>query len=179
MYADRAKQLKLLRISYSRLIVAIALLAFAALAATASPAQSIVHADREPLTTLVKFDDRAYDVRHADWVSMTPLSSSTVKKISFGRQAVVQVNTTSSGTYSSDSLASPYVRYPGISAVRPVPPEGAVEVDVADLSRSSNGMSVYLLDRDRSGVHSLMLLFDDGVRSCRAEGSFVSCYRTR
>ena len=37
-----------------------------------------------------------------------------VKKIGFGQRTIVAIVTTPSGTYSSDAITSPYVRYPGI-----------------------------------------------------------------
>ena len=48
---------------------------------------------------------------------MQPQSSVEIKKIGYGEVSYVTVSTTPSGTYSSDSLASPYVRYPGIRVV--------------------------------------------------------------
>lgn len=54
------------------------------------------------------------------WVSTEVVSRNTVKKIGYGRQSVVSVYTTPTGTYSSDGLRSPYVQYPGIErAERP------------------------------------------------------------
>ena len=50
----------------------------------------------------------------ADGVSTEPLKAQTVSKIGFGQRTYVSVVTTSTGTYSTDGLASPYVRYPGI-----------------------------------------------------------------
>src|SRR4051794_30504324 len=40
--------------------------------------------------------------------------SKTITKISYGHRSYVEVVTTPSGTYSSDALTSPNVRYPGI-----------------------------------------------------------------
>jgi hypothetical protein len=47
-------------------------------------------------------------------VEMDILSSLTVRKIGYGKTSFVEVTTTASGTYSSDGLASPHVRYPGL-----------------------------------------------------------------
>ncbi len=41
-------------------------------------------------------------------------SASTITKISAGHKSIVSIVTTPSGTYSSDALLSPNVRYPGI-----------------------------------------------------------------
>jgi len=40
--------------------------------------------------------------------------TSTISKIVHGHRSFVTVITTASGTYSSDGLASPYIKYPGI-----------------------------------------------------------------
>ncbi|HEY4201112.1 MAG TPA: hypothetical protein VGM83_11165 [Devosiaceae bacterium] len=69
---------------------------------------------------LVKFDDfyvtnhRLYGVNTEDSVSTVPQQTSTVRKIEFGRTSFVDITTTSSGTYSSDAMFSPNVRYPGV-----------------------------------------------------------------
>jgi hypothetical protein len=42
-----------------------------------------------------------------------------VRKIGYGRTEFVDIVTTPTGTYSSDALSSPYVRYPGIHANAP------------------------------------------------------------
>ncbi len=63
---------------------------------------------------LVKFDDREYEVSYADWVSTDPLSTAMVKKIEAGKVSYVSITTTATGTYSTDSLTSKHVLYPGI-----------------------------------------------------------------
>ena len=67
-------------------------------------------------TSLAKFDGRYYAIATEPSVSLDPLSSVTVRKIAYGRTTFVTVTTTSSGTYSSDGLVSPHVRYPGVHA---------------------------------------------------------------
>lgn len=47
-------------------------------------------------------------------VSTTVTKTAVVAKISYGHREWVSIVTTPSGTYSSDALTSPYVRYPGI-----------------------------------------------------------------
>ena len=42
----------------------------------------------------------------------------TVRKIGYGRTEFVDIVTTPTGTYSSDAIVSPYVRYPGIHDTR-------------------------------------------------------------
>lgn len=68
-----------------------------------------------------KFDPkslRKYDVTLDDDVVSTEVTHrALVSKIGFGRRSVVSIVTTPSGTYSSDALVSPYVRYPGIDVV--------------------------------------------------------------
>ncbi|MDR3475308.1 MAG: hypothetical protein P4M09_26970 [Devosia sp.] len=65
-------------------------------------------------TDLLKLDGRYYGVETAPGISFEPQSTSVVRKIGYGETRFVSVATTSSGTYSTDGLASPYVRYPGM-----------------------------------------------------------------
>lgn len=64
--------------------------------------------------SLVKFEGRDYAVTYSEDVSMDVESRSTIRKIAYGRTSFVEVTTTSSGTYSSEALFSPHVRYPGV-----------------------------------------------------------------
>lgn len=57
---------------------------------------------------------RKYDIKLADSVSTDVQRTTTITKYGFGKKSVVSIITTPTGTYSSDALASPYVRYPGI-----------------------------------------------------------------
>jgi hypothetical protein len=57
---------------------------------------------------------RKFDIEIADTVSTEPLRTQYVRKIAGGRVSAVSIVTTSSGTYSSDGIASPHVLYPGI-----------------------------------------------------------------
>jgi hypothetical protein len=57
---------------------------------------------------------RKFDISVDDSVSTKVQRSDTVQKIGFGKRTIVSIVTTPSGTYSSDAIASPYVRYPGI-----------------------------------------------------------------
>lgn len=65
-------------------------------------------------------------------VDLHPYQSSSVTKIEFGRMKTVRIITTTTGVYSSDALASPYVNYPGIERI-------AIPVQV-----NSNGSITYL-----------------------------------
>ncbi len=58
-----------------------------------------------------------YDVVFDDTISTETKASGTVKKIGYGYKTLVSIVTTPSGTYSSDALTSPNVRYPGIEVV--------------------------------------------------------------
>ena len=69
-------------------------------------------------TTLRKFDGRYFAIGTEPSVSLEPLSSATVRKIGYGWTTFVNVVTTSSGTYSTDGLISPHVRYPGVYTER-------------------------------------------------------------
>ena len=70
---------------------------------------------------LVKFEDRDYRVENEDWVATDPTSTVKVKKIEGGRVSFVTITTTATGTYSTDSMFSNHIQYPGISVeqVRP------------------------------------------------------------
>ena len=67
---------------------------------------------RRPLVAsdFVKPDEFIYE----PWVSTDVVSQRTVRKIAYGRTTFVDIATTPTGTYSSDGLASPHFRYPGI-----------------------------------------------------------------
>lgn len=81
-----------------------------------------VLADEMPLgfdtDNLVRFEDNAYEVSYADWVSTDPVSTATVTKIEGGRVTQVIITTTATGTYSTDGLTSRHVLYPGIDVTR-------------------------------------------------------------
>ena len=61
---------------------------------------------------------RKYEVVIDDTVSTDIVRKRTVSKIGYGRKSTVTVVTTPSGTYSTDGLLSPHVRYPGIETKR-------------------------------------------------------------
>jgi hypothetical protein len=83
-------------------------------------------ADEQPLRALLSTADELMpapfdvaglvkpDVTLEPSVWTEVLHSSTVRKIGYGRTTFVTIAETASGTYSSDGLASPHVRYPGI-----------------------------------------------------------------
>src|SRR5690349_17723960 len=57
---------------------------------------------------------RHYKISFDDSVSTEVSRTQVVKKIAGGRKSDVTIVTTPSGTYSTDGLLSPNVRYPGI-----------------------------------------------------------------
>jgi hypothetical protein len=67
---------------------------------------------------LLRVDGKYYGVASTPDVSLTPLSSTVVRKIGYGQTTFVTIATTSSGTYSTDGLTSPNIRYPGIFTER-------------------------------------------------------------
>lgn len=83
-------------------------------------------ADDEPMRTLVEaiegpaatvIDGSAFvkpDWTVEPWVSSEAIEERVIRKIAFGRTEFVTVMTTATGTYSTDSLDSANVRYPGI-----------------------------------------------------------------
>jgi hypothetical protein len=76
-------------------------------------------ADESPVgidpASLVRFEDRDYNVDYDDWVATDPLSTVRVKKVEAGRVSYVTITTTATGTYSTDAMFSRHVQYPGIS----------------------------------------------------------------
>jgi hypothetical protein len=58
---------------------------------------------------------RKFDITFDSSVSKEIKSTTTIKKIGYGKPTTVTITTTASGTYSSDAIASPYVRYPGVA----------------------------------------------------------------
>jgi hypothetical protein len=87
-------------------------------AAFASEPQSHLLETAKDLFPAPKFDPkslRKYDIDLNENVVSTEVTHrALVSKIGFGKRTIVSVVTTSTGTYSSDALVSPYVRYPGI-----------------------------------------------------------------
>ena len=57
---------------------------------------------------------KKFDITYDSSVSTKVQHTDVVGKIGFGRRSSVAIVTTPSGTYSSDALVSPNVRYPGI-----------------------------------------------------------------
>lgn len=137
------------KIPLSRLKVGLAVgfLLVALIAAGTSYADGQFGSGPAPLSTLVKFGDREYELTTADWVSLDPISSSTVRKIGYGRITEVSIATTSTGTYSSDGMVSPHVRYPGIT-VRAVPLDESAE----PIWKPIGGARIYTLGSIPSAV---------------------------
>jgi hypothetical protein len=83
-------------------------------------------ANEEPAKTLLKTADELMPEKLVasmfvkpewtvePWVSEEVQSETTIKKIGYGRTTYVSIVTTPTGTYSSDGLASPHIKYPGI-----------------------------------------------------------------
>jgi len=61
---------------------------------------------------------KKFNVDIADSVSTKPERTQVISKIGFGERSMVSIVTTATGTYSSDAILSPYVRYPGIDVER-------------------------------------------------------------
>lgn len=125
-------------------------------------------ADEEPLKTalstqtqlfppafntdnIVKFNDAEYLMGVEASVSLDPLSTGVVRKIGYGKTEFVTISTTSSGVYSSDGLASPHFRYPGIHMKR--------------LKAADANSVVIILPREGA----------TGAQDCLHGGSFVIC----
>ncbi len=79
---------------------------------------------------------RKYDVVIDDTISADIVRKATVSKIGHGRKSTVTIVTTPSGTYSTDGLLSPHVRYPGIEVK---PKDGASQFSFRYAQRTANG----------------------------------------
>ncbi len=74
---------------------------------------------------LLKIENKEYKIEYDNSISMQPTGQISVRKIAYGKESTVNIITTSSGTYSSDSLTSRNVRYQGIfvQEIRKDPPK--------------------------------------------------------
>jgi hypothetical protein len=81
-----------------------------------------------------------YDITFDDSVSGDVVSTRHVKKIAGGRTVDVTITTTPSGTYSTDGLLSPHVKYPGVDK-KLKPWAGPSSSYWYRSSRSANGSS--------------------------------------
>src|SRR5690606_7541371 len=106
-------------------LVGMTLGATAATALAMSGAGSDIRAFADEMLTpgfdkskLVIFDDSMFSVSVDPSISTEATRTEFVRKIEFGRTSVVKVTTTASGTYSTDGLYSPHIRYPGIHVER-------------------------------------------------------------
>lgn len=164
-----------------RVAVAAGLLCLAALAGAANArADSIVTTGNPPLSMLVKFDDRDYEIAYQDWVSLDPISTSSVRKIGFGQISEVSIATTDTGTYSSDGMISPHVLYPGIEVSRV---RGESELGwhhpYSPFHIGPAGTSIYSISRSPAGNHVFSAITPVGSKVCSSSGSFTACSVTR
>jgi hypothetical protein len=160
------------------LALCVLFLAISAIAAQPARADGIISLGGAPLSTLVKFGDRDYEIAHADWVSLEPISQNTVRKIEYGRVSEVNVATTATGTYSSDGMVSPHIRYPGID-VTPQRRRGSgtlvgVRFDGGMMFQGRRN-SMLLYNRTPGGGVNVNHVTDRGIRTCVAERSFLVC----
>lgn len=156
-----------------RVGLAAVLLLLAALGAGMARADAIFDTSPPPLSTLVKFHDREYEVSYADTVSLEPVSTSVVRKIGYGVVSSVNIATTSTGTYSSDGLVSNNVHYPGITVE-----EQPRRHPARRFGHTGPGFSIFSMGSSPDGGMVFNRVTDHGVRSCMTSGSIVSCYRT-
>ncbi len=111
---------------YVRLIVGGSIIGLLALGMLALPSVLPAQADEEPARTMLSTMDELlpqpiavgnlvkYDFSIEPGVGADVVSTRTIRKIGFGRTEFVEIVTTPSGVYSTDGLASPNIRYPGI-----------------------------------------------------------------
>ena len=135
-------------------------------------------ADEQPMKTLLSTADEfwpaafdtsklvKYDFTIEPSVSTEVLRSSTVRKIGFGRTSFVTIAETASGTYSSDGLASPHIRYPGIHKEPKRSPWG----DIAYWSGGKGWVAFKAID---AGSFVSVTPFDGGALVMSGEGNCV------
>lgn len=119
------------------------------------------------LDNLVRIDEKLYNVTVEDYVDLNPISSSTVKKISAGRVFNVNIATTSTGTYSTDSMQSKHVLYPGIH-VEQVAPLPFTESTMILVSKLQGRELLKFIE----GLDGFAASDDEG---CTSLGSYIGC----
>jgi hypothetical protein len=78
------------------------------------------------LNNLIFYRGDSYAVTYEESVSTEAISTAIVRKIGFGQTKFVKITTTSSGVYSSDGIANPHIRYPGVHVEKVTPVVGLV-----------------------------------------------------
>jgi len=125
-----------------------------------------------PLSTLVRFEERDYTVSYDESVSLEPLSQARITKIGYGRSTEINVATTASGTYSSEGLVSPYIRYPGIVVERAAESDTELIIGMG----LGNGRSSFLaITASPRGDFVIVDAGRRGFASCQMSGSFTYC----
>lgn len=112
----------------------------------------------------------------ASTVSTDVKKVSTIRKIGYGRETIVRIVTSASGTYSTDGLASPYVRYPGVTVSRAV-------VGNTSGYATLNGDSAWhkLTFPDAGSFVTIGEIMDsgnfatDGTQTCFSAGTYRGC----
>jgi hypothetical protein len=138
-------------------------------------------ADDEPVRTLLKTGNEIFrrplvasdfvkpdEFIYEPWVSTDVTSQRTVRKIAYGRTTFVDIATTPTGTYSSDGLASPHVRYPGI---HPNPEFAAWQNSQVIAVWNGKGWAEFATGTARSFV----LVVPIGGSGCAEVGETVYC----
>lgn len=118
----------------------------------------------------LRFDSDDYSVSVSPDVSLDVLGTSVITKIQGGHLTKIQVVQTPTGVYSTDGLASPHVRYPGIwvSMNESQVTGGAwalTESGWTPLPTTGNSL-VYLHQPNGTGANGPCLA-DNGVTVCR------------
>lgn len=107
-----------------------------------------------------------YDITMEPSVVTDVVSTRTVRKIGFGRTEFVEIVTTPSGVYSSDGLASPHIRYPGIHKEWKGTPEGR-------LALWTNGKGWTAFKEMNAGSFISIIPFEGGQLVLSDEGNCV------
>jgi len=98
--------------------------------------------------SFVRIDGGMYSITADASVDMTATSSTVVKKISGGHVFNVNIATTPTGTYSTDSLQSNHVLYPGIDVERAYPVHVSSAGFVYTSKRQAKEIATFLKQMD-------------------------------
>lgn len=90
---------------------------------------------------------RKYDFTFDESVSADVQRTQVVTKIGHGRKSQVTIVTTPSGTYSTDGMLSPHVRYPGIEKRLKRWPEDLAYSDGGEWTSYADGSFIYFAFR--------------------------------
>lgn len=117
---------------------------------------------------VMKFDNKFFRVTADASVDMNATSSATVTKIARGKVVEVNIATTSTGTYSTDGLASDHIKYPGITVERVHPVMMITSLSLVYLPTQQ-------IEKIRGTFSRLDAFVPTEDNGCLIEGSYQIC----